>query len=73
MHHQPLQTFGYIPENCKVSVGEVLDITTTQVFPWSLVWVSSLLLLGIFALLQEASGNDDDDSDSGNGGLMQPI
>lgn len=34
--------------------------------------VLSLLALGIYALLQSDTGNDDDDSSPG-GGLMQPV
>lgn len=40
---------------------------------WSLVSaLLSLAALGVFALLQGESGNDDDDSTPG-GGLMQPV
>ena len=33
----------------------------------------SLLALGIYTVLTVDPGNDDDDSDSGSGGLMQPV
>ena len=38
--------------------------------------VSCLVLLSVFAVLGFMTGgtkNDDDDSDSGSGGLMQPV
>ena len=33
----------------------------------------SLLALGIYALLQNDTGNNDDDDSSPGGGLMQPV
>ncbi len=35
--------------------------------------LASLVALGIYTLLTYDTGNDDDDSDSGSGGLMQPV
>jgi len=56
-------------------MGELMQVGTG--FPgsggWSLVSaLLSLAALGVFALLQGESGNDDDDSTPG-GGLMQPV
>jgi len=56
-------------------MGELMQVGTG--FPGSggLSLVSALLslaALGVFALLQGESGNDDDDSTPG-GGLMQPV
>jgi len=54
-------------------LGEVLEITTDQ-YGFSLFsGMISLLALGIYTLLTVDTGNDDDDSDSGSGGLMQPV
>jgi len=54
-------------------LGEVLEITTDH-FGLSLFsGMISLLALGIYTLLTVDPGNDDDDSDSGSGGLMQPV
>jgi len=54
-------------------LGEVIDLSSG--FGGGLSLVSgfiSLLALGVFALLQADTGNDDDDSTPG-GGLMQPV
>ena len=52
-------------------MGEYIDVGIQSSFlPLSII-ISSILL-GIFALFSEETENDDD-SDSGSGGLMQPI
>lgn len=54
-------------------LGEVIDLSSG--FGGGLRLVSgliSLVALGVFALLQADTGNDDDDSTPG-GGLMQPV
>ena len=54
-------------------MGEVIEISTNQ-YGISLVsGMISLIVLGLYTLLTVDAGNDDDDSDSGSGGLMQPI
>ena len=58
-------------------LGEVIDLGTSAGMAsggglglvFSLV---ALAALGVYALLQEDTGNDDDDSTPG-GGLMQPV
>ena len=55
-------------------LGEVMDLGT-GFGGGGLSLISSLLgliALGVFALLQNDTGNDDDDSTPG-GGLMQPV
>ena len=55
------------------NLGEVLEVTTGQ---YGLSFFSgfiSILAIGIYTLLTVDAGNDDDDSDSGSGGLMQPV
>ena len=54
-------------------LGEVIDLSSGFGEGLSLVSGSiSLVALGVFALLQADTGNDDDDSTPG-GGLMQPV
>ena len=56
-----------------LKLGEVIEISTTH---YGLSFFSgfiSLLALGVYTLLTFDTGNDDDDSDSGSGGLMQPV
>ncbi len=55
------------------TLGEVIEISSNQ---YGLSFFSgfiSLLAIGIYTLLTVDTGNDDDDSDSGSGGLMQPV
>ena len=53
-------------------MGEYIDIgLQSSILPFTLV-ISSVAL-GLYALLGVETGNDDDDSDSGSGGLMNPI
>ena len=54
-------------------LGEVIDITSNQYGLSLLSSLVSLIALGVYTLLTTDAGNDDDDSDSGSGGLMQPI
>ncbi|MFY9250485.1 MAG: hypothetical protein WAO48_04960 [Vulcanococcus sp.] len=54
-------------------LGEVIDLSSDLGGGLSLVsGLISLVALGVFALLQADTGNDDDDSTPG-GGLMQPV
>ena len=53
-------------------MGEYIDVgLQTSVLP--LTFIATSLVIGIFALLGVETENDDDDSDNGSGGLMQPI
>ena len=54
-------------------MGEVIEISTNQNGLSLFSGIVSLLALGIYTLLTVDAGNDDDDSDSGSGGLMQPV
>jgi len=54
-------------------MGEVIDLGSGLQGGFSLIsGLVSLIALGVFALLQTDTGNDDDDSTPG-GGLMQPV
>ena len=54
-------------------LGEVVDLGTGFGGGLSLIsGLISLVSLGVFAVLQSDTGNDDDDSTPG-GGLMQPV
>ena len=54
-------------------LGDVIDLGSGFFGGGSLISaLVSLVALGIFALLQTDTGNDDDDSTPG-GGLMQPV
>jgi hypothetical protein len=55
------------------TLGEVIEISTNQYGLSIFSGMISLLALGIYTLLTVDAGNDDDDSDSGSGGLMQPV
>ena len=55
------------------TLGEVIEISTSQNGLSLFSGLISLLALGIYTLLTVDAGNDDDDSDSGSGGLMQPV
>ena len=51
-------------------MGEFIDVgIQTSILPLSIILSS--VVIGTFALFGEET--DDDDSDSGSGGLMQPI
>ena len=53
-------------------MGEYIDVgIQNSIFPLTII-VSSLLL-GVYAIFGEGTENDDDASDSGSGGLIQPI
>ena len=54
-------------------MGEIIEITNNQYGLSIFSGIISLLALGIYTLLTVDAGNDDDDSDSGSGGLMQPV
>ena len=54
-------------------LGEVIDVTTSQYGLSIFSGMISLIALGVYTLLTADAGNDDDDSDSGSGGLMQPV
>ena len=55
------------------TLGEVIEISTNQYGLSIFSGLISLLALGVYTLLTFDTGNDDDDSDSGSGGLMQPV
>ena len=55
------------------TLGEVIQVNTGQYGLSIFSGMISLLALGIYTLLTVDTGNDDDDSDSGSGGLMQPV
>ncbi len=55
------------------TLGELIEISSNQYGLSLFSGMISLLALGIYTLLTFYTGNDDDDSDSGSGGLMQPV
>ena len=64
----------YSLQNLSISsLGEVIEISTNQYGLSLFSGLISLLALGVYTLLTVDAGNDDDDSDSGSGGLMQPV
>ena len=64
----------YSHQNLSIfTLGEVIEITTNQYGLSIFSGMISLLALGVYTLLTVDPGNDDDDSDSGSGGLMQPV
>ena len=64
----------YSHQNLSIfTLGEVIEISTNQYGLNLFSGMISLLALGIYTLLTVDAGNDDDDSDSGSGGLMQPV
>ena len=56
-----------------LTLGEVIEISSNQYGLSIFSGLISLIALGVYTLLTVDPGNDDDDSDSGSGGLMQPI
>ena len=71
---------AFTEKNCyshsKLSIftlGEVIEISTSQSGLSLFSGMISLLALGVYTLMTVDIGNDDDDSDSGSGGLMQPV
>ena len=54
-------------------MGEVIEISNSQYGLSLFSGLISLMALGVYTLLTVDAGNDDDDSDSGSGGLMQPV
>ena len=64
----------YSHQNLSIfTLGEVIEISTNQYGLSIFSGLISLLALGVYTLLTFETGNDDDDSDSGSGGLMQPV
>ncbi len=55
------------------TLGEIVEVSTNQYGLSFFSGIISLLALGIYTLMTVDAGNDDDDSDSGSGGLMQPV
>ena len=55
------------------TLGEVIEISTNQYGLSLFSGMISLLALGSYTLMTFDAGNDDDDSDNGSGGLMQPV
>ena len=62
-----------LPNLSIFTLGEVIEISTNQYGLSIFSGLISLLALGVYTLLTFDTGNDDDDSDSGSGGLMQPV
>ena len=53
-------------------MGEYIDVgIQNSILPFTIILSS--VLFAIYALLGVETENDDDDSDNGSGGLMQPI
>jgi len=64
----------YDLENLSIfNLGEVIEISNNHYGLSIFSSLISLIALGIYTLLTVDPGNDDDDSDSGSGGLMQPV
>ena len=64
----------YSRENLSIfTLGEVIEISSNQYGLSMFSGLISLIALGVYTLLTFDTGNDDDDSDSGSGGLMQPV
>ena len=64
----------YTLKNLSIStLGEVIEVGTNQYGLSLFSGLISLLAIGVYTLLTVDPGNDDDDSDSGSGGLMQPV
>ena len=64
----------YSHQNLSIfTLGEVIEISSNQYGLSLFSGMISLLALGVYTLLTVDAGNDDDDSDSGSGGLMQPV
>ena len=64
----------YSHENLSIfTLGEVIEISSNQYGLSIFSGLISLIALGVYTLLTFDTGNDDDDSDSGSGGLMQPV
>ena len=64
----------YSHQNLSIfTLGDVIEISTSQYGLSLYSGLISLLALGIYTVLTVDTGNDDDDSDSGSGGLMQPV
>ena len=64
----------YSHQNLSIfTLGEIVEISTNQYGLSIFSGMISLLALGVYTLLTEDAGSDDDDSDSGSGGLMQPV
>ena len=64
----------YSHQNLSIfTLGEVIEISSNQYGLSLFSGMISLLALGVYTLLTEDAGSDDDDSDSGSGGLMQPV
>ena len=64
----------YSHQNLSIfTLGEVIEISSNQYGLSLFSGMISLLALGVYTLWTVDPGNDDDDSDSGSGGLMQPV
>ena len=78
--YQLVERNTFIGKNCYslqnlsiFTLGEVIVTSSSQFGLSFFSGMISLLALGIYTLLTVDAGNDDDDSDSGSGGLMQPV
>ena len=54
-------------------MGEIIEISSSSTGISIFSSLVGLLAILVYALLTDFESNDDDDSDSGSGGLMQPI
>jgi hypothetical protein len=55
-------------------MGEVIDLGSGVSGGFGLIsGLLSLVVLGLYALIQGDTGNNDDDDSSPGGGLMQPV
>ena len=73
-HNHFLKKNCYSHRNLSIlTLGEVIEISSNQYGLSLFSGMISLLALGVYTLLTVDPGNDDDDSDSGSGGLMQPV
>ena len=64
----------YSHQNLSIlTLGELIEISSNQYDLSLFSGMISLLAIGVYTLLTEDAGSDDDDSDSGSGGLMQPV
>ncbi len=73
-HNHLIDKTCYSLQNLSIfTLGEVLEVSSNQYGLSIFSGLISLLALGIYTVLTFDPGNDDDDSDSGSGGLMQPV
>ena len=55
-------------------MGEVIELSSDLGGGFGLISaLFSVVALGLYALMQDGSGNNDDDDSTPGGGLMQPV